>query len=129
MFNKIFKALKHKTVNDDSSSRRRHERRACDKCVTIINGKTYPVENWSMGGVLIGADTRSFGIDGEAELLMKFKLRNEIVEVPQKGRVIRKGQNNVAFQFPDITGQIRKHLQNVVDDGLAEEFITSQQIA
>ena len=60
---------------------RQHARRSDDRCVSIINGQMHPVENWSKGGMLISADDRLFGIDQECTFTLKFKLRDEIMEI------------------------------------------------
>lgn len=113
---------------DDSVHRRNYERRSSDHCVSVINGKTYPVENWSPGGLLIYGDSRTFGINDEIDITIKFRLRNNVIDVPHKAKVIRKSYDKVAFQFFPLTQQIKKNFQSVVDDFVAGEFADSQLV-
>ena len=106
--------------------RRRHDRRTYDHCVGVIAGKTYPVENWSPGGLMIYGDSRSFSINEEVDVNIKFRLRNEVVDIPHKAKVVRKSHDKVAFQFLPLTAQIKRSFQSVVDDYLAGEFADSQ---
>lgn len=126
MFGKLFSSLKNAGDTPSAQVRRRFSRRDCDKCVTVIGGKTYPVENWSLGGLLIHGDSRPFGIDNEIGVTMKFKLRDDIIDVPHKARVVRKSQDKVAFEFLPLTDQIHRSFQNVVDDHVAAQFADSQ---
>jgi hypothetical protein len=89
-------------------------------------GTTFPVENWSPGGVLIYADERLFGVNKDIELTLKFKLRNSIVDVRHKGHIIRKGNGKVAIEFEPLTKMIRNAFQQVIDDHVAREFARSQ---
>ncbi|MCB9982442.1 MAG: PilZ domain-containing protein [Rhodospirillales bacterium] len=126
MFSRLFSLLKADNNNEPATVRRRHTRRDCDRCVTVIDGQTYPVENWSLGGVLIHSDERKFGLDDVINMTMRFKLRDEVVDVPHTARVVRKTKNKVAFQFKPLTQQIRSNFQNVVDDHVASQFAASQ---
>lgn len=128
MFGTFFTALLRDPTEDDGASRRRSERRSCDRCVSVIGGKTYPVENWSLGGLQIYGDPRPFGVNEEIDVTMKFKLRNDIIAVPHKARVVRKAHDKVAFEFLPISRQIRNRFQSVVDDFVATEFADSQLV-
>ena len=63
--------------------------------MSAIAGKTYPVENWSFGGVLITSDDRVFADGQDLPLTLKFKLRNTILDVNLNSRIVRKG-NHIA---------------------------------
>lgn len=126
MFGRLFSSLKADNQNEPHAARRRFTRRDCDQCVTVINGKTYPVENWSLGGVLLNADEREFGAQDEINMTMKFKLQDKIIDVPHAAKVIRKNRNKIAFEFKPLTQQIRSNFQNVVDDYVASQFAASQ---
>lgn len=110
----------------DVTHKRRHPRRETDKCVIEINGQPHPVMNWSIGGVLIQADSRSFGMDNEIDMTMKFKLRDKIIDVNHRGRVVRKTNDSVAFEFLPVSDQIKRNFQNVIDDHVAAQFADSQ---
>lgn len=126
MFGHLFSSLKAYNNNEHQTARRRYTRRECDKCVTVVNGKTYPVENWSLGGVLVNADEREFSTQDEVNVTLKFKLRDKIVDVPHAAKVVRKTRHKVAFEFKPLTQQIRSNFQNVVDDYVASQFAASQ---
>lgn len=126
MFSALLESVKHQPQNDQVASKRRHPRRETDKCVIMINGKMYPVINWSIGGVLVETDSRPFGVDNEIDLVLKFKLREKMVDIPHKARVVRKSKNTVAFEFLPINAQIKTNFQNVIDDFVAGQFADSQ---
>lgn len=130
MFEKFFSSFtaRSETEVDESKIRRLHPRRSCDSCVSLVNGKIYPVENWSHGGVLLNADDRLFGLNDEVDITMKFKLRGEVMDVPHKAKIIRKNANKIALQFYPISRKIQSAFQKVVDDYVAQQFVDSQTV-
>lgn len=126
MFNALLSAVKSQPQNDQIITKRRHPRRHADKCVAVINDKIYPVENWSMGGILISADSRPFAVDNEIDVTLKFRLREKIVDIEHKARVVRKTKDRVAFEFLPLSEQIKNSFQNVIDDVVAGQFADSQ---
>lgn len=128
MFGTLFTSLKAENSNEQAAARRRFTRRDCDKCVTEINGQIYPVENWSLGGFLIMADERAFGLKEDIESVMKFKLRDAIIDIPQRAHVVRKAKNKIAFEFEPISRVTRDRFQRVVDDYVASQFANSQMV-
>jgi hypothetical protein len=128
MLGTFFSTLLRESADDSAASRRRFDRRSCDRCVSVIGGRIYPVDNWSLGGLQIYGDPRPFGINEEIDVTLKFKLRSNIVAVPNKARVVRKAHDRVAFEFLPISHQIRKRFQSVVDDFVATEFADSQLV-
>ena len=126
MFRSLFAGLKAQNNNEQFSTRRRFTRRACDNSVVIINGQIYPVENWSMGGVAINADAREFGVDDVLDVTMKFKLSEDVIDLPHQARVVRKTPHGVGFEFTPLTDNVRKGFQNVVDDYVSSKFAESQ---
>ena len=126
MFSSLLAAVKTQPKNDQIISKRRHPRRRSDKCVSMINGRMYPVENWSVGGVLIQGDSRPFGVDNEIDVVLKFKLRDQMIDVPHRARVIRKSKDKVAFEFLPISAQIKNKFQSVIDDYVTGQFADSQ---
>jgi len=126
VFGTFLSTLKKQPDNDQFTTRRRYSRRNCDRCVGVIDGKTYPVENWSMGGLKIAGDERLFSPDQEIDVTLKFKLRNEILDIPHRARVVRKAKNRVAFEFLPLSQKIRSGFQKVVDDYVAQKFADSQ---
>jgi hypothetical protein len=128
MFENLMAKLSSDPSDFDPAIRRAHIRREADHCVSVIEGKTYPVENWSPGGVLIHGDSREFGVNDEVDFTIKFKLRDDVIDVPHKAKVIRKSRDKVAFEFLPLTDQIKKSFLSVVDDYMAREFTESQVI-
>ena len=126
MFTNFLSGLRATTSNDASETRRRYPRRMTDRCVAIIHGQTFPVENWSFGGILLNADDRMFGSAQDIEISLKFKLRNTIADVTHRGHVVRKSNGKVAISFEPLSKTIRRIFQQVIDDAVATEFATSQ---
>ena len=105
---------------------RRYERFDQDRCVGFIGGRTYPVENWSLGGVMVMADDRAFGVGQAIDITLRFKLGKQIIDVKQKANVLRKGSNRVACMFDPLNSTTRKGFQHVIDDRTARAFADSQ---
>lgn len=126
MFSTFLSSLRAGASNDVASTQRRHPRRTNDRCVIVIHGHTFPIENWSFGGVLLNGDERLFGIHQTIDIVLKFKLSNTIIDVPHKGYVIRKANGKVAIEFEPLTKTISRSFQQVIDDAVASEFATSQ---
>ncbi len=112
--------------NDYADSRRRTPRRSADNCISIIDGKAYPVHNWSDGGMLIQADERMFSMAAPVELTMKFRVSGNIVDIAHRGRVIRKTRDRLAIQFEPLTRDVARRFKQVVDDFVTREFMESQ---
>lgn len=126
MITDILEGLKISASNDDFDSRRTHQRREMDSCIAILDGMSYPVENWSQGGILLHGDDRTFGVDEVKEITIKFKVADKIMNVTHMGRVMRKGNGKFAIQFSPLTQQVDKQFQHVMDDHMAQEFANSQ---
>lgn len=111
---------------DGFASRRFYPRRSCDQCVGFINGKAHPILDWSPGGLRVFADARPVAVGEEMDVEMKFHLREQLVNVQHKAKVVRKSNDSVSFQFLPLPSDIRKTFQNVIDDFNAREFAGSQ---
>jgi len=113
--------------NDHSDdTRRRSPRRVADNCVSVINGKAYPVHNWSDGGLMVQADERMFTMSSPVEITMKFRLSDKIVDIPHRGRVVRKMRDRMAIQFEPLTRDVTHKFKQVIDDYVTREFAESQ---
>jgi len=126
MIRNILEGLKISASNDDFDSRRSHERREIDSCIGIVDGRSYPVENWSQGGILLHGDDRVFGVNDVKEITIKFKVADKVMNVSHKGRILRKGNGKFAIQFAPLTQEVDKQFQHVLDDYMAQEFANSQ---
>jgi len=127
MFKELIDNLLISASNDDIDSRRTHERRMSDSCIAIIDDKSYPVQNWSQGGILITGDAREFGTDEIKDVSMKFKIENRVIDVEHQGRILRKGGNDFVIQFSPLTKDVDKKFQFIIDDDNARQFANSQQ--
>lgn len=127
MFGNILSSLKTQDAKT-TPTRRRYSRRSCDKCVTVIGSKMYPVVDWSIGGLQISGDEKMFAMNDEHDVVLKFQMRDDIMEVPHKARVVRKNRSRVAFEFTPLTKETRERFQSVVDDHVARQFTESQMI-
>ena len=126
MIGNIFK--KEDTQNSVKEHKRKHPRRADDRCVSIINGQMFPVDNWSSGGLQIIADDRLFALDQDCVFTLKFKLQNEIMEIDHKAKVVRKSPQKVALQFLPLTKKVKEEFHKVVDDYVSQRFADSQSV-
>ncbi len=130
MKNSMFKKHVSNLDQKDSTAllhvKRQNPRRSDDRCVAVVNGQMYPVENWSNGGMLITADERLFSIGQKCVFTLKFKLRDDIMEVDHKSTVIRKAPGKVALQFEPLPRDAQAKFQQVVDDYVAQRFVESQ---
>lgn len=127
MFEKLIDSLKINASNDDFDTRREHERRDMDSCVAIIDGKAYPVKNWSKGGILLTGDERSFGLNDIKDVTMKFKLADRVMDVQHNGRILRKDKDQFVIEFNPLTENVDKRFTMVVDDYVTQDFANSQQ--
>lgn len=126
MLQNFLSSLRANAGNDTEQTRRRNPRRASDRCVVVVHGQTFPVQNWSAGGVLLQADERLFGAAQHIEFTLKFKLRNTIIDITHYANVVRKNRGSVALEFEPLTQTIRRMFQQVIDDSAAREFANSQ---
>lgn len=127
MFENLIENLKISASNDDLDSRRASERREMDSCVAVIDGKAYPVKNWSKGGILLNTDDRGFGVDDIKDVIMKFKLADRVMDVAHTGRILRKDKDQFVVQFNPLTQEVDRRFKMVVDDYVTQEFANSQQ--
>lgn len=119
-YEKVRKALSSATNDNRESTRRRFPRRMKDTCVADVNGKTYPVHDWSQCGVLFEADGRNFESGQYCDVTMKFKLSDVVTEIPVKATVIRANKKQVALEFTNMPKKIEKAFAKVIDDAIAQ---------
>lgn len=131
MFGRLFKSnLAMDDMQDvqepNYQNKRAFPRRTSDSCISEVDGHNYPVEDWSMGGVRVFGDFRTYQMGQELPVTLKFKLRDQIVGVQHVGTIVRKTRDTIGLQFAPLTREIRARLQQVVDDFNANEFAESQ---
>lgn len=117
----------YRASNDyQNDSRRASPRRMADNCISMIDGKAYPVHNWSDGGILIHADDRLFSVDAPIEITLKFRLRDRLMDIAQRGKIIRKTRDRLAIQFEPVQRDVSQKFKQVIDDYVTREFMESQ---
>ncbi|MEM6781022.1 MAG: PilZ domain-containing protein [Pseudomonadota bacterium] len=126
MIKKWIENLTFTPSNDDQDVRRKHARRSSESAIATIDGKSFGVENWSEGGVLLNGDDKTFGVDQTLNMIMKFKLDDRVLEVEQDGRIVRKNNNKFAVQFGPLTDKAVRGFKQVIDDAVTREFAESQ---
>jgi len=126
MLQHIINSMKSLASNDDTDTRRTYERREEDQCIAMIDGASYPIENWSKGGLLLTGDDRTFGIADKKDIIVRFKLTDRVVDIELKGQIIRKGRDKFVVQFYPLTQNIDNQFNSIVDDYAAQEFANSQ---
>lgn len=107
-------------------NKRAYDRRSADRCISEVDGQNYPVQDWSMGGLRVFGDFRTYQLGQELPVTLKFKLRDQIVAVKHAAKIVRKTADTIGLQFQPLTKDIRTRLQQVVDDLNANEFAESQ---
>ena len=114
--------------NEDDSdlSRREYPRRSADKCIGLVNGQAMPILDWSPGGVRILGETRTYNLGQQIDVLLKFHLNDQLIDVNHTAQVVRKSSDFFAVQFAPLTSEINKTFQHVIDSFNAEEFVASQ---
>lgn len=126
MLSNILDSLRISASNDDQHNLREYPRREVDSCVALIDGKIYPVKNWSNGGALLSGLEHTIGENDEKEITLKFKLSDRVIDITHKAKVLRKVHDKFAMKFAPLTKDIEKTFQTVVDDYVTQEFVGSQ---
>lgn len=108
-------ALQDNHLQEGDSKRRGLPRSMRDFCVIVVDGMTYPVENWSPSGVLFQADGGLFGVGQPHDFTIKFKLADRIVSVTHKANVARKTKTTVALAFEPLTADVRSDFMHVLE--------------
>ena len=93
-----------------------YPRRECDKCVAVIDGMLYPVEDWSQGGMLMACDTRLFRMGQEMKTTLKFKLSSGIMDVAGTAKIVRKNDHQIGLQFTGIDTGTQEKMGRVIED-------------
>lgn len=115
MFRNLLSNLQKSSQNDEIISQRRFPRRENDPCICLINGQPYPVENWSLGGLLVHADGRLFETSSKIEVELKFRLTKGILDIRHTAKVVRKSRNKVALEFTPLTQTVQDKFQTVIE--------------
>lgn len=101
-------------VNDTQTQGRETERRFNDICVLKMDGRMYPVINWSLSGVMFFADPKVFSVGRHADLTLRFKLGQRVHDIPLTGKIARKVKDGVAIEFAPCTSDTRDCFETVI---------------
>jgi hypothetical protein len=126
MNEKVLKSLQSAINDNKEATRRRFPRRMQDICIAQVDGTNYPVHDWSQCGVLFEADGRVFEKDAECDVVMKFKIKDVVTEIPVKAKVIRASKVNVALEFMDLPKKIQNAFSKVIESTMNGKTETEQ---
>ncbi|MEM9469620.1 MAG: hypothetical protein AAF988_05600 [Pseudomonadota bacterium] len=126
MLRNILDSMRINASNDDQHNQRANPRRDVDSCIAMIDGKMYPVKNWSHGGALLAGLEHTLSENDIKDITLKFKLSDRVIDVTHKAKILRKIHDKFAIQFAKLTPDIEKSFKLVVDDYVAQEFANSQ---
>lgn len=107
-------------ANDNTTNqRRRFPRRDQDVCMVNVDGHPYSVMDWSQCGVLFTGDTRAFTEDQKINMILRFKMGNEIEDVKITGKVVRTNSKSVATTFDSVPETTLKSFEKVIESSVA----------
>lgn len=103
-------------IGANPDSQRAHDRRTDDICICNINGRDYPVKNWSFGGMYLDTDGRLFCTQQNVYFTLKFRIGHRILNISHRAVIVRKNEYGLALQFDapdqDILAGFEEVLQN-----------------
>jgi len=102
--------------NDNTTNqKRRYPRRAHDVCMVNVDGHPYPVLDWSPCGVLFETDSRIFNEGQTVNMILRFKVGNEVEDVKITGEIVRKNSTTVATTFNGVPATTLKSFEKVIE--------------
>lgn len=113
------------------ASRRRYVRRDGRHAEVKINDRAFPVNDWSRGGLSFEpARDISLKPGDEIDMTIKFRFHNEIIDIPHRGRVVRRtegrnGRTGVGIAFDPPTVPVRRAFEKVIDSYNTQELLGS----
>jgi len=113
---KVMQSLGNSMNDNTHVQRRKVARRSGDTCMISVNGTAYPVRDWSLSGVLFEADTRTFAINENLPMTLKFHMNGLIASVDVTGCIIRKNARYIATQFDPLDNKTQQILHQIIDD-------------
>ncbi|WP_207477303.1 PilZ domain-containing protein [Arenibaculum pallidiluteum] len=101
--------------------KRRAFREALEDATVSIDGRLYPLLNWSRGGFLLGAWTVPASPGDPVAARLRLTLRGRVREIPVAGTVVRvdAGARQLAIQFRDMPAELRTLLDEHFDPTIA----------
>lgn len=122
-------------LNDDqapqtASTRRRRQRQPGQGSLLVVGETTFPIEDWSQDGVLIGANNSvGLAIGDTFNFTLKFKLPHDTIAIKHQGRVVRTSRQGIAAEFSPMTAAVKREFGRVMDGFYSQNFVESQSVA
>jgi len=122
------------SVNGASEWRRRHVRHSTRdvgvQADVEIGGRVYKIRDWSMGGLAFETLANVPVTVGSAlDMDIHFRLPTETVTIHQAtGRLVRNIGRDVATEFSELTPDMRRRLEKVLDMIHTQRFLESQVV-
>lgn len=106
---------------------RKYIRHAGFRAEVEVGNRSYSLRDWSIGGLSFEnkMDARMTAGD-KINVVLKFRLPHDTVEVVEQATVIRTGVQDIAAQFTGLSPEARRQFARVVDSLHAQGFIESQ---
>ena len=118
MFRALAQSLKpSKSIQGDYA--RDFERRDVDMCVMTINDTLHPVQNWSMGGAFVTAESHDYDLNQTLPCILQFKTPNAIKRITLSGTVVRKTSTGIALAFKTPSDQAQAVFLEVIQNNPA----------
>ncbi len=99
--------------SDAPATRRRYQRRMNDICIARMSGQSFPVTDWSFGGLKLDTDGRAFEIGHSFDVTLSIKTQNRIWDINHTAQIVRASNDSVALQFEPLPGHIRTQMEAV----------------
>ena len=80
-----------------------------------VDGLTYDMLDWSMGGVSFKTPANAPHPGEEVKLTLRFRLADETVGIWVDGRVIRSDEDTTAVEFDELTSYASRKFARVID--------------
>lgn len=122
------------SMNGASEWRRRHIRHNTHEigvqADVDIAGRTYKIRDWSMGGISFETPANAPATLGaEVDMDIHFRLPGETITIRQAaGRLVRDLERGMATEFRDMTPEMRRRFEQVLDMIHTQRFMESQLV-
>ena len=122
------------SMNGASEWRRRHIRHNTREigvqADVEIAGRTYKIRDWSMGGLSFETPANAPAtIGAEVDMDIHVRLADETITISQAaGRMVRDLGRGMATEFSDLTPEMRRRFEKVLDMIHTQRFLESQLV-
>ncbi len=128
MINSILSMLGLGDASKTVVQERKHVRRNASRRFFIeVNGKIFPVKDWSEGGVLFEvSDIKNFSIGQKLTLIMGFGFEHDVIKINHTAKIVRAANDSIAASFEPVKNDTKRQFDRVLDGIVSENFIKSQ---